>query len=61
MSDVGSECDRGCKQDRRQKRENTKLIMDKDVFLSLGPVTFQDKGEGQYEEIIILLVVIHAV
>lgn len=35
--------------------------MDKDVFLSLGPVTFQDQGEGQYEEIIILLVVIHAV
>lgn len=61
MSDVGSVCDRGCKEDRRQRRENTKFIMDKDVFLSLGPVTFQDQGEGQYEEIIILLVVIHAV
>ena len=35
--------------------------MDKDVFLSIGPVTFQDQGEGQYAEIIILLVVIHAV
>jgi len=45
MSDVGSVCDRGCKEDRRQRRENTKLIMDKDVFLSLGPVTFQDQGE----------------
>ena len=48
-SDTGSVCDRGCTKDRRHRRENKRIIMDKDVFLSLGPVKFQDQGEGQYE------------
>lgn len=35
--------------------------MDKDVFLSLGPVYFQDQSEeGQYKKRTILLVVTHA-
>jgi len=60
-SDIGSVCDRGCKKDRRHRRETERLIMDKDVFLSIGPVRFQDQGEGWYEKRNIFLVVIQTV
>ena len=60
-SDIGSVCDRGCKKDRRNRRENKRFIMDKHVFLSVGPVTFQDQGEGQYGKRTILPGIIHAV
>ena len=48
-SDSWSVCQRGCTEDRRRRRENKAFIMDKDVFLSLGPVNFQDQSEGQYK------------
>lgn len=43
-SDAGSVCDMGCKENtRRRRRESEPYIMDEDVFLSLGPVNFQDR------------------
>ncbi|XP_074633113.1 uncharacterized protein LOC141891945 isoform X3 [Acropora palmata] len=43
-SDAGSVCDMGCKENaRRRRRESQPYIMEEDVFLSLGPVNFQDR------------------
>ena len=46
QSDTGSVCDRGCTEGSRHRRENKAFIMDKEVFLSLGPVNFQNQSEG---------------
>ena len=47
QSDTGSVCDRGCREGGRHRRESKAFIMDKEVFLSLGPVSFQDKIKGE--------------
>ncbi|XP_068685203.1 uncharacterized protein [Montipora foliosa] len=41
-SDSGSVCDMGCVEDTRRRREIQAYMMDKDVFLTLGPVNFRD-------------------
>ncbi|XP_029183885.2 mucin-4-like isoform X2 [Acropora millepora] len=52
-SDAGSVCDMGCKENtRRRRRESEPYIMDEDVFLSLGPVNFQDRTENTWTSII---------
>ncbi|KAL9964298.1 hypothetical protein ACROYT_G027919 [Oculina patagonica] len=51
-SDSWSVCERGCKKDGRQRREDKAFIMDKDVFLSLGPVNFQDQTEESHEPVV---------
>ena len=47
-SDTGSVCDRGCIKNGRRRRENRAFIMDKEVFLSLGPVSRQEQDKGEY-------------
>ena len=47
-SDTGSVCDKGCAERKRLRRENKPYIMDKDVFLSLGPVNFEEETAGWF-------------
>ena len=48
-ADTDSVCETGCVENGRRRRENKPYIMDKELFLSLGPVKFklQQKKPGK--------------
>ena len=46
-ADTDSVCETGCVENGRRRRENKPYIMDKELFLSLGPVKLQQKKPGK--------------